>query len=101
MWLLYTLIAMLILTGVQIPMRTHGLTLGTYGVYAAGVLGGTAWLLPLAIKNAPGFTAYWFVAIGTLSILGYLTGFFMFKEALTLWRAAGIALILVGSALLR
>lgn len=101
MWLLYTLIAMLILTGVQIPMRTHGLTLGTYGLYALGVLGGTAWLLPLAIKNAPGFTAYWFVAIGTLSILGYLTGCFMFKESMSLSSAAGIALILIGTYLLK
>jgi multidrug transporter EmrE-like cation transporter len=92
---------MIILTVVQIPMRSSGLTLGTYGLYVLGVLGGTAWLLPLAIKNAPSFTGYWFVAIGTLSILGYLTGCFMFKESLSLASLVGIALILMGSYLLK
>jgi multidrug transporter EmrE-like cation transporter len=101
MWLLTTILSMLILAAVQIPMRSKGLCVDTYIVYAFGILFGTAWLIPYSVKNAPSFTAYWFISLGILSVLGYLIGVGLFKEAVTVKHYLGIALVLVGGYLLK
>jgi drug/metabolite transporter (DMT)-like permease len=101
MWLLTTILSMLILAAVQIPMRSKGLCLETYLIYCGGIVLGTGWLIPYSVKNAPSFTAYWFIAIGVLSILGYLIGVGLFKEPVTIKHYLGIAMVLAGGYLLK
>lgn len=100
-WLLTTILSMLILAVVQIPMRAKGLCPSTYLTYAAGIIFGTAWLIPYSVKAAPSFTAYWFVGIGTLSVCGWLIGAILFKEPISLSNYLGIAAVLAGSFLLK
>jgi multidrug transporter EmrE-like cation transporter len=101
MWLLTTILSMLILAAVQIPMRSKGLCLETYLIYCGGIVLGTGWLIPYSVKNAPSFTAYWFIAIGVLSVLGYLIGAIWFSEPTTWKQAFAIAMVLTGGYLLK
>ena len=95
-WIPLTIIGMLAIGIAQIPMRIHGLTLFTYLWYTIIVVSLTGWILPIAISRAPSLTAYWFLAIGLLSVFGVVLGYFL-HDPFEYKHLIGIALILVGS----
>jgi hypothetical protein len=85
----------------QVVNRVYGLCLWpSYIIYILICAGFTGWMSPLYFEKAPTFFQPYFFTIAGLSILGYFSSVFYFKESISAINLTGAAIALIGAALI-
>lgn len=81
--------------------KIYGLHWWTWGVNVAFCAGVTAWAFTLSYEIAPTFLQPWFVAQGTLGVMGFLISLVFFDMGLVkLHQILGALLCIIGGVLL-
>lgn len=100
MWILWTIVSFLFISGAQFVNRYYGMCWTSYIIYTSICVLITGWTLPLSYQLAPSLLHPWFLSIGCLSILGFIGSIFLFHDAVSIWNYVGAVVILIGSSMM-
>ena len=99
MWIVYQLIGALCIIYSQAAGKIYGFTWKPYLIYVGLAICVTGWIFPLGFSTAPSFLQAYFVQLGSLCVMGFLTSLYYFKEILPWYNYLGAGMIVTGAVL--